>query len=91
MYFNQAELLPGVDRLLNHCLKKKIPIAVATSSTREYFDLKTTNHGNVFRIFEHIVTGSTDPEVKRGKPHPDIFFVCASRCRFHQFLLSFVF
>lgn len=42
-------------------------------------DLKTTHHRELFKLFNHRVCGSTDPEVKQGKPSPDIFLVAANR------------
>ena len=69
----------GAERLLRHLHSKGVPIALATSSSRENYELKTQRHKHVFELFSHIVTGSSDPEVKRGKPAPDIFLICASR------------
>ncbi|XP_046446184.1 pseudouridine-5'-phosphatase-like isoform X3 [Daphnia pulex] len=77
--FPSCKFLPGAERLLRHLHSKGVHIAVATSSSRENFKLKTTHHGGVFQLFKHIVTGSSDPEVKAGKPAPDIFLICASR------------
>ncbi|KAK2701317.1 hypothetical protein QYM36_020028 [Artemia franciscana] len=66
--FTECQLMPGAEKLV-----------LATSSSEETFKLKTTNHREFFKIFDHIVFGSSDPEVKNGKPAPDIFFICASR------------
>ena len=48
------------------------------SSHRRHFDLKTTNHGPLFALMHHIVTGD-DAAVIHGKPSPDIFLVAAAR------------
>jgi pseudouridine-5'-monophosphatase len=72
-------LLPGAKELVKHLYKNEIPIAVATSSSQEAMQLKTKDHQEMFKLFHHIVCGSTDPAVKNGKPAPDIFLVCASR------------
>lgn len=74
-----AELLPGVERLLRHFRKHNVPIALATSSSKELYDVKTINHTDLFDLFDHKVYGSSDSEVVHGKPSPDIFIVAARR------------
>jgi pseudouridine-5'-monophosphatase len=78
--FPHCQLLPGAEGLVRylHSLPG-VQIAVATSSPRDTYELKTTNHKELFSLFHHVVCGSTDPEVERGKPAPDIFLVCARR------------
>lgn len=52
---------------------------MATSSGIESYTIKATPHTEFFSLFHHIVTGGSDPEVKQGKPAPDIFLVAAKR------------
>lgn len=59
--------------------KKSVPIALATSSSSDSVDKKMKNHQDVLKLFHHLTMGSTDPEVTKGKPDPEIFLVCASR------------
>ncbi|XP_068905910.1 pseudouridine-5'-phosphatase-like isoform X1 [Tenebrio molitor] len=71
--------ISSAERLVKHFHSKQIPMAVATSSGQDTYDLKVAKHAALFSMFSHVVTGGSDPEVKRGKPNPDIFLVCASR------------
>jgi len=71
-----AAAMPGARALTDDLRARGIPIAVATSSSRAMFELKTTHHRDWFATFTAIVLGD-DPRVQRGKPAPDIFLVAA--------------
>ena len=75
--FSSCDPLPGAKKLVSHLSAHAIPIAVATSSNRDLFEVKTQNHA-WFALFDAIVTGD-EPDVKRGKPAPDIFLSAAQR------------
>jgi pseudouridine-5'-monophosphatase len=76
--FPQAEPMPGAVRLTLHLHRHGIPQAVASSSDRHHFELKTSRHKEWFGIFQCFVVGA-DPDVKHGKPAPDVFLVAAQR------------
>ncbi|XP_068203107.1 pseudouridine-5'-phosphatase isoform X2 [Palaemon carinicauda] len=78
-FFPQAKLLPGADRLVRHLHNHNIPIAIASGGAQDSYELKTTNHKDFVSMFKHVVLASTDPEVKNGKPAPDVFLICAKR------------
>lgn len=69
----------GAERLLRHLHDHNIPICLATSSSNESVEVKVTHHRELFNLFHHKVMGSSDPDVKEGKPAPDIFRVAAER------------
>ncbi|XP_068144173.1 probable pseudouridine-5'-phosphatase isoform X1 [Drosophila tropicalis] len=79
LLMRNAGLMPGAERLLRHLHAQKIPFCLATSSSADMFELKTTLHRELFDLFNHRVCGSSDAEVKNGKPAPDIFLVAAQR------------
>jgi pseudouridine-5'-monophosphatase len=54
-------------------------MAVATSSERTLYDLKTASHA-WFDAFDAVVCGD-DPRVLARKPAPDIFLVAAAELR----------
>lgn len=77
--FLNVNLLKGAERLIKHLHQHNVPFCLATSSSLEIAELKMKSHHYLFDLFSHKVMGSTDPEVKHGKPAPDIFFIAASR------------
>lgn len=77
--FSSIDLMDGAERLLRHLHKSKVPFCLATSSGKEMAALKFSKYPELFRLFNHHVMGASDPEVKEGKPAPDIFLVAASR------------
>jgi len=79
MTYSHFNLFLGAERLVKHLFDKNVPICLATSSSKESFDIKTINHKDLFKLFQHTIMGSSDPEVTHGKPAPDIFLVAASK------------
>lgn len=75
--FPASEPRPGAAQFVQACASRKIPMAVATSSDRLYFEAKT-NHHDWFQHFAAVVCGS-DAEVEKYKPAPDIFLVAAAK------------
>ncbi|XP_001357026.1 pseudouridine-5'-phosphatase [Drosophila pseudoobscura] len=77
---NNVQLLPGVKDLMLHLHDHRIPMAIATSSVQAAFHTKSQPHRDLFPALHHVVCGD-DPELRpgRGKPHPDIFLLAASR------------
>lgn len=72
-------LLDGAARIIQHLASQNVPIAVATGSGAEMAEVKMSNYLDLFDLFEHKVFGGSDPEVKNGKPAPDMFLIAASR------------
>ena len=72
-----AEAMAGARALTAALAARGVAMAIASSSSRAMFDLKTMRHREWFRTFSVIVLGD-DPRVRRGKPAPDIFLVAAT-------------
>lgn len=77
--FPQCEVMEGAKRLLDHLKDHNIPFGLATSSSKESYDMKTKHHEEFFDMFQYKTWGSSDPLVKRGKPYPDVFLVAANK------------
>ncbi|ESZ92607.1 HAD superfamily hydrolase [Sclerotinia borealis F-4128] len=84
--FQTCMPLPGVEILLRELEnartrgkeERKLHIALATSSHREMYDVKTTNHVTLFETFPtHRKVLGDDPRIGpgRGKPAPDIYLL----------------
>ncbi|MGF1589991.1 MAG: HAD-IA family hydrolase [Pleurocapsa sp.] len=76
--YGTAKTLPGTVELVQHLANHHIPQAIASSSSRHHFEMKTVNHQQWLQIFD-LTTLGDDPEIERGKPSPDIFLLAAKR------------
>lgn len=68
-----AEKKPGLDRLLEYLKTEGIPMAVASSSSREMIKANLIR-GGILPYFDSIVSGI---EVEHAKPYPDVFLKAA--------------
>jgi len=70
--------MPGAKEITTHFFQSGIKQAIATSSASPIYDAKKEKHKIWFSQFNLIVRGD-DPELKEGKPAPDIFLITADR------------
>lgn len=78
----QISLMPGVENLVKRLYENEIPMAICTGRSSDTFAAIVAKFGDFFKegkYFHHILTAADDAEVKRNKPHPDPYFVCAER------------
>jgi pseudouridine-5'-monophosphatase len=66
----------GAERFVRSLQADGVPMAVATSSERRLYDIKTRPHA-FFDAFRAVVCGD-DPRVAAKKPAPDIFLAAAA-------------
>ena len=76
--YSTAKTFPGTVELIEDLANHNVPQAIATSSSRQNFEMKTVQHQNWLKYFELFTLGD-DPEIKQGKPAPDIFLLTAKR------------
>jgi HAD superfamily hydrolase (TIGR01509 family) len=67
--------MPGLFDLLNHIKSIPLPMAVATSSHREYVEDLLGR----YEIRSNFKTTCTQEDVDRGKPEPDVYLLAAER------------
>lgn len=73
--FKKSVPKSGAPELVLELQRRGLPLAVATSSDRHYFEAKTSHHP-WFSAFSAVVCAS-DPGVGRHKPAPDVFLHAA--------------
>jgi pseudouridine-5'-monophosphatase len=71
----ECRAMEGAEAFVRQLRSEGIRMAVATSSDRDFYQLKVRSHG-WFDLFDAVVCGN-DPRVKAKKPAPDIFLVAA--------------
>ena len=73
----QAKAMPGAEWLVQHLQTARIPLAIATSSGREAVEIKLATHPWLQSIAVRV--HGDDPQIKQGKPAPDLFIEAARR------------
>ncbi len=71
-----AKPIENANELINYCLRRDIPIALVTSSSKESFELKKQYHPWISSFNTKILGDSV--KIKKGKPHPDPYLAAAN-------------
>jgi HAD superfamily hydrolase (TIGR01509 family) len=72
-----AQPMPGAPELVRRCQELGVPMALATSSSRQAVALKAAPHPWLTAIRTRV--HGDDPELRAGKPAPDVFLLAAER------------
>ncbi|EAY02702.1 HAD-superfamily hydrolase, subfamily IA, variant 3 containing protein [Trichomonas vaginalis G3] len=71
-----SPLVKGIDRIIRKVHEMGIPKAIGTSSQREPFEIKYSQHPEIRNLFQTTVCGD---EVKQAKPDPTVFLVASKK------------
>ena len=75
----QAPAIDGAEALVKRCHNRGMPMALATSSSKASVALKAAPHPWLELIATRV--HGDDPDLRAGKPAPDVFELAASRLR----------
>lgn len=77
-----SPLVPGIEHIIQKVHQMGYPMAVATSSHRDTYNVKISKHKELFSLFgDNIVCGN---EIKEGKPSPEIFLTALKHINKNQ-------
>jgi pseudouridine-5'-monophosphatase len=68
--------IPGAEAFTRELARRRVPMAIATSTESKLYATKATAHRGWLAIFQAVVCGD-DARVARSKPAPDIFLAAA--------------
>lgn len=80
-HFPNTQPLPGTTALLQILHQSGLPIALATSSNKRNFELKTAHLKDIFAVFtpgKRVLGDDVRIAPGRGKPAPDIYLLALS-------------
>ena len=77
MILSDVKAIPFAKELIIFCHEQNISSALVTSSTEESVKFKTKNHSWIDLI--NIKIYGDNPELNKGKPHPDPFLLAAQK------------
>lgn len=76
--FSKCQPMSGAAEIIQSIAGTGRPLALATGSAGNVFEIKQQAHPKLFEPFHALVVGD-DPAVLQGKPSPDIFLEAARR------------
>lgn len=73
---NEFKPFPKALELVKFLKENGLKVAIATSSSKKFFDIKSVNCKEILKYIDILVCGDNS-EVKKSKPEPDIFIYSA--------------